>query len=80
MEAASADRRRNIRPEWRGHRYFVVRDEIVIVDRELDDRPRQLPVGGSSTEPLRTRRWRRSGSGAASVSLSVEEIRRCKSS
>jgi peptidoglycan hydrolase-like protein with peptidoglycan-binding domain len=67
-----------IRPEWRGHRFFVVRDEIVIVDRELAI-VAVVPVGGSSTEIERSGprggMAAREGSSGGSVSLSVEEIR-----
>jgi peptidoglycan hydrolase-like protein with peptidoglycan-binding domain len=67
-----------IHPEWRGHRYFVVRDEIVIVDRELAI-VAVVPVGGSSTEIDRPgpRGGMAAGEGSsgAAVSLSVEEIR-----
>jgi peptidoglycan hydrolase-like protein with peptidoglycan-binding domain len=67
-----------IHPEWRGHRFFVVRDEIVIVDRELAI-VAVVPVGGSSTEIDRSgpRGGMAAGEGSSgpSVSLSVEEIR-----
>jgi peptidoglycan hydrolase-like protein with peptidoglycan-binding domain len=67
-----------IHPEWRGHRFFVVRDEIVIVDRELAI-VAVVPVGGSSTEIDRSgpRGGMAVGEGSsgASVSLSREEIR-----
>ena len=64
-----------IHPEWRGHRFFVVRDEIVIVDRELAI-VAVVPVGGSSTEIDRSgpRGGMAAGEGSSgpSVSLSVD--------
>jgi peptidoglycan hydrolase-like protein with peptidoglycan-binding domain len=56
-----------IHPEWRGHRYFVVDEDIIIVDRSreivavLPAGPSQAAVGG--------------GASAISVDLSPEEIR-----
>jgi len=38
-----------IHPEWRGHSYFVVRDEIIIVDRRHKVIA-TVPVGGSSAQ------------------------------
>jgi peptidoglycan hydrolase-like protein with peptidoglycan-binding domain len=67
-----------IHPEWRGHRFFVVRDEIVIVDREQRI-VEVVPVGGSSAEIDRSGprggMAAREASSGASVSLSREEIR-----
>lgn len=55
----------DIHPEWRGHTYFIVRDEIVIVDRS-----RKLvavvPVGPNVA---------RSGGSATTVELNEAEIR-----
>jgi peptidoglycan hydrolase-like protein with peptidoglycan-binding domain len=56
-----------IHPEWRGHRYFVVDEDIIIVDRSreivavLPAGPSQAAVGGGTT--------------TISVDLSPEEIR-----
>lgn len=58
-----------IYPQWRGHRYFVVRDEIIIVD--LDYRiVSVLPVGTGSGAQLDRRRG-----DTVVLSLSSEEIR-----
>jgi peptidoglycan hydrolase-like protein with peptidoglycan-binding domain len=65
-----------IHPEWRGHQYFVARDEIVIVDsghRIIAT----LPVGSSSSAQIDTSR----GDGAqianeTEIHLSSDEIRR----
>ena len=54
-----------IYPEWRGHEYFVVNDEIVIVDRSRRIVSR-VPVGSSSasvehrgsSRKLRARAWK----------------------
>ena len=62
-----------IHPEWRGHQYFVVRDEIVIVDRSRRV-VGVVPVGSSRAEHRGTRASDR-GSGP-SARLSREEIRR----
>jgi hypothetical protein len=60
-----------IYPAWRGHQYFVVRDEIVIVDRD-----RRIisvvPVGTGDAAQSDSRERDRSAGG----SMSVEEIRR----
>ena len=56
-----------IRPEWRGHEYFVVRDEIIIVDSSrhiVATLPVGEQVGSNQAGP------RRGG-----LALSVEEIR-----
>ena len=60
-----------IYPEWRGHEYFVVNDEIVIVDRSRRIVSR-VPVGSSSASVER----RRSSSPSTEVIYSPEEIRR----
>ena len=60
-----------IHPEWRAHRYFVVRDEIIIVD--TSHRIVSVVPVGSSGAQLDNR-----GSGgvrSGAVTLSVEEIR-----
>src|SRR5215469_1181353 len=61
-----------INPQWRGHQYFVVRDEIIIVDRSRKI-VATVPVGSSGGAALHSR------GGAASVaevSLTEEQIRR----
>jgi hypothetical protein len=60
-----------IYPEWRGHEYFVVNDEIVIVDRSRRIVSR-VPVGSSSGSV----ETRRSSSTSVEVTYSPEEIRR----
>jgi hypothetical protein len=56
-----------IHPEWRGDQYFVVRDDLVIVDR--DHRIiAVMPVGSSAAQ-------REGGSQSGSLSLSQSEIR-----
>jgi hypothetical protein len=56
-----------IHPEWRGDRYFVVRDDLVVVDR--DHRIiAVMPVGSSAAQ-------REGGSQSGSLSLSQSEIR-----
>jgi len=55
-----------IRPEWRDHEYFIVRDEIVIVDQSRHIIA-TLPVGGERTGSIQSR--------GSDVALSVEEIR-----
>src|SRR5262249_1943643 len=57
-----------INPAWRGHQYFVVRDEIVIVDHSRKI-VAVLPVGSGGGASLR------GGGGAAAMNLSVDEIR-----
>jgi len=57
-----------IHPEWRGHSYFVVRDEIIIVDRGRKV-VGSVQVGGSSAQVNRGR------NGGGSINLSREEIR-----
>ena len=44
----------DIHPEWRGHSYFVVRDEIVIVDRDRHVMA-IVPTGASGGARLDTR-------------------------
>jgi hypothetical protein len=58
-----------IYPEWRGHEYFLVNDEIVIVDRSRRI-VSHVPVGSASVET------RRSSSESVEVTYSPEEIRR----
>ena len=61
-----------INPQWRGHQYFVVRDEIIIVDRSRKI-VATVPVGSSGGAALHSR------GGAASVAevnLTEEQIRR----
>jgi hypothetical protein len=58
-----------IHPEWRGDMYFVVRDEIIIVDHSRNI-VAVLPVGSSSAA-VGTRGPMASGSGT----MSVDEIR-----
>jgi hypothetical protein len=60
-----------IYPEWRGHEYFVVNDEIIIVDRSRRIVSR-VPVGSSSASV----ETRRSSSTSVEVTYSPEEIRR----
>jgi hypothetical protein len=60
-----------IHPEWRGHEYFVVDDEIVIVDRSRRILSR-VPLGSSSTS-IGTRPR---SSTSTEVIYSPEEIRR----
>jgi len=55
-----------IQPEWRDHEYFIVRDEIVVVDHSRHI-VAVLPVGGERTGNLQSR--------SSDVALSVEEIR-----
>src|SRR6516165_695065 len=60
-----------INPQWRGHQYFVVRDEIIIVDRSRKI-VGTVPVGSSGGAALHSR------GGAASVAevnLTEEQIR-----
>src|SRR5215471_6462467 len=61
-----------INPQWRGHQYFVVRDEIIIVDRSRKI-VATVPVGSGGGAALHSR------GGAASVAevnLTEEQIRR----
>jgi hypothetical protein len=60
-----------IYPEWRGDEYFVVNDEIVIVDRSRKVVAR-VPVGSSSASVQR----RGTSSTNTSEDYSVEDIRR----
>jgi hypothetical protein len=56
----------SVHPEWRGDQYFVMRDDVVIVDH--DDRiVAVMPVGSSSAQ--------RGGGSQGSASLSQGEIR-----
>jgi hypothetical protein len=57
-----------INPAWRGHQYFVVRDEIVIVDRSRKI-VAVVPVGSSGGAQLK------GGGGAGVLSLSPDQIR-----
>src|SRR6516225_877822 len=60
-----------INPQWRGHQYFLVRDEIIIVDRRRKI-VATVPVGSSGGAALHSR------GGAASVAevnLTEEQIR-----
>jgi hypothetical protein len=63
----------SIHPEWRGHYYFVVSDDIVIVDREHRI-VAMVPVGSSSTQ-LEDRGASAGGGAAAVLDLSPDEIR-----
>jgi hypothetical protein len=66
-----------IHPEWRGRYYFVVNDDIVIVDRGHRI-VAMVPVGSSSTQ-LKNRGG--GGGGAANVDivdLSPDEIRQLR--
>jgi hypothetical protein len=58
-----------INPAWRGHQYFVVRDEIVIVDRSRKI-VSVVPVGSSSGAHLRG-----GSGGSTALNLSSDEIR-----
>lgn len=60
-----------IYPQWRGHSYFVVRDEIVIVDREHRI-VSVVPVGTGSA----AQNEGRDNDRAVGVSMTTEEIRR----
>jgi peptidoglycan hydrolase-like protein with peptidoglycan-binding domain len=57
-----------INPAWRGHQYFVVRDDIVIVDRSRKI-VAVVPVGSSGGAQLQ------GGGGAAALNLSSDQIR-----
>jgi peptidoglycan hydrolase-like protein with peptidoglycan-binding domain len=57
-----------IYPDWRGHRYFVVRDEIVIVDRSRKI-VAVMPVGSSA------RGGAQLDGGQGALSLSPDQIR-----
>jgi peptidoglycan hydrolase-like protein with peptidoglycan-binding domain len=57
-----------INPAWRGHQYFVVRDEIVIVDRSRKI-VAVVPVGSSGGAQLK------GSGGAGALSLSPDQIR-----
>jgi hypothetical protein len=59
-----------IYPEWRGHQYFVVQDEIVIVDRSRRILAR-APVGSSSASVER-----RTSSSTTTVDWSEVDVRR----
>jgi peptidoglycan hydrolase-like protein with peptidoglycan-binding domain len=60
-----------INPQWRGHQYFVVRDEIIIVDRSRKI-VATVPVGSSGGAALH----RRGGAASvAEVNLTEEQIR-----
>lgn len=63
-----------IHPEWRGHRYFVVRDEIVIVDNSHRI-VSVVPVGSSGAQLDNSGRGSVSVRTGGAMSLSVEEIR-----
>jgi len=63
-----------IHPEWRGHRYFVVRDEIVIVDNSHKI-VSVVPVGSSGAQLDNRDRGSASVRSGGAVNLSVEEIR-----
>jgi peptidoglycan hydrolase-like protein with peptidoglycan-binding domain len=64
-----------IHPEWRGHRYFVVRDEIIIVDNSHKI-VSVVPVGSSGGAQLDNRdRGSASVRSGGAMNLSVEEIR-----
>jgi peptidoglycan hydrolase-like protein with peptidoglycan-binding domain len=58
-----------INPAWRGHQYFVVRDEIVIVDRSRKI-VSVVPVGSSGGANLRG-----GAGGSTALNLSSDEIR-----
>jgi peptidoglycan hydrolase-like protein with peptidoglycan-binding domain len=57
-----------IHPEWRGHRYFVIRDDIVIVDRDYSI-VAVVPTGSSGGEAARL------DDGGGTLDLSSDEIR-----
>ncbi len=59
-----------INPAWRGHQYFVVRDEIVIVERSRKI-VAVVPVGSSGGAHLRGG----GGGGASALNLSSDQIR-----
>jgi Protein of unknown function (DUF1236)/Putative peptidoglycan binding domain len=60
-----------INPQWRGHQYFVVRDEIIIVDRSRKI-VATVPVGSSGGAALHSRGG---ASSAAALNLTEEQIR-----
>jgi len=62
-----------IHPEWRGHRYFVVRDEIVIVDSGHRI-VATLPVGSSSSVQIEGGRGGQAGSDTE-ITPTSDEIR-----
>ena len=62
-----------IHPEWRAHRYFVVREEIIIVD--TSHRIVSVVPVGSSGAQLDNRDRGSGGVRSGAVTLSVEEIR-----
>src|SRR5262249_16571594 len=63
-----------IHPEWRSHRYFVVRDEIVIVDNSHRI-VSVVPVGASGAQLNERDRGSAGARSGAAMNLSVEEIR-----
>jgi peptidoglycan hydrolase-like protein with peptidoglycan-binding domain len=64
-----------IHPEWRGHRYFVVRDEIVIVDSGHRI-VATLPVGETASDAqLNGNRGARLSNDRDEINLSSDEIR-----
>jgi hypothetical protein len=63
-----------IHPEWRAHRYFVVRDDVVIVDTSHRI-VAVVPVGSSGARLDRGDGSVGARSGGAAMNLSVEEIR-----
>ena len=60
----------DVNPDFRGHQYFVVQDEIVIVDRS-----RRIVAVIASDGSSGPRQARGSGGSGAAMSLSVDEIR-----
>jgi peptidoglycan hydrolase-like protein with peptidoglycan-binding domain len=60
-----------INPQWRGHQYFVVRDEIVIVDRSRKI-VAVVPTGSSGGAALHSRGG---ASSVAELNLTEEQIR-----
>jgi peptidoglycan hydrolase-like protein with peptidoglycan-binding domain len=63
-----------IYPQWRGHQYFVVRDDIVIVDRSRKV-VAVVPVGRSGAGLGGGGDAPRVGGGAGALSLSSDQIR-----
>jgi hypothetical protein len=63
-----------IHPEWRSHRYFVVRDEIIIVDNSHKI-VSVVPVGSSGAQLDNRDRGSGGVRSGAAMNLSVEEIR-----
>jgi hypothetical protein len=67
-----------IYPQWRGHEYFVVNDEIVIVDRSrkiVSTLPMSSSGGGAAQVDRRGGRGAQTGASSDLVNLGPDEIR-----